>query len=284
MTNKSLAILLAFGAGFVFFFLKQPSENSPSRASKTQLGNPEALILEHKEGGSNSAPIDLSNLSAIEERIGLQRIPIISVAGKAKLNVEVTTTPSCSYGDRDAIDMDLKASPQNKLIATLESLSGSLPPIVWDLSSALKGAELARKSFDLPAVDPPAHYGFFICTAPSIAEKCSDKRVMNINTIFTEHKRRDPNAGKILRTFFYQYFILDSKGLMAFKANAEGVDNFSILKDYLSARGLSSKNLAKEVENVDSNTNTLLSMPLKFDGQNLKIELPKFNESQCPKN
>jgi hypothetical protein len=166
-------------------------------------------------------------------------------------------------------------------MATVESLSEGGQSLRWDLPGEFLERGTASHTFKLPVRSEPSHYGFFLCTAARFDSSCKNKTVRDINEVFTEHIRQKPRAGTELRTLFFQYMILDERGLAAFSHFKNENKNFEELKKYMKDRKLRSKQLEGEIEDVKKNMNTLFSYPLKFTGQKIKVELPKYNISSC---
>ncbi|NBW98675.1 hypothetical protein EBR03_03800 [bacterium] len=216
-----------------------------------------------------------------ERKINLKRTPVPIKEGEATLNVQLTTKGTCFPGDANAIEMDLNAAPNHKLLASLENLSGDGKSIHWDLPSDFLKTGSATQVFRIPAGSKPAQYGFYLCTADKSDKSCQGKTVRDINEIFTEHVRKDPKAGKELRILFFQYFIVDDRGVAAFSSYKNEDQKFEELKLYLKDRGLDGQNALREVDAAKKKMNTLLSYPFVFDGKSLKIELPQYNVAAC---
>jgi hypothetical protein len=197
--------------------------------------------------------------------------------------VKISTKGTCFPGDADAIEMDLKSSPSHKLLATLESLSDGGQSLSWNLPEDFLARGLANNTFNLPVRAEPSEYGFYICTANSSDKSCKDKVAKDVNYIFAEHIRKTPNAGKESRIIFFQYFLLDSRGLAAFASAKNNYKKFEELKFYGKERGIQSRKHDQEIEKVRNMMNTLYSYPFVFDGSTLRIELPKYNIEACQK-
>lgn len=216
-----------------------------------------------------------------ERKINLKRTPVPIEKGEAILNVQITTKGTCFPGDANAIEMDLKAAPNHKLLASLENLSGSGHSAHWDIPDDFLKTGTANHVFKIPVGSTPSQYGFYLCTANKSDKSCRDKAVRDINEVFTEHVRRDPQAGSEVRTLFFQYLMVDERGVAAFSSFKNEDQKFEELKAYLKDRGMSSSNAAREVDEAKKKMGTLLSYPFGFDGKSLKIELPQYNLAAC---
>lgn len=216
-----------------------------------------------------------------ERKINLKRTPVPIEKGEAILNVQITTKGTCFPGDANAIEMDLNAAPNHKLLASLENLSGSGKSMHWDLPSDFLKTGIANQVFRIPAGSKPAQYGFYLCTADKSDKTCQGKTVRDINEVFTEHVRKDPNAGKEVRTLFFQYFIVDERGVAAFSSFKNEDQKFEELKLYLKDRGIDGQGAIREVDAAKKKMDTLLSYPFVFDGKSLRIELPQYNLAAC---
>jgi hypothetical protein len=218
-----------------------------------------------------------------QRKIGLSTYPIPIVNHEAILEFEIATTGACFPGDANAIAMELKSSPSHKVLVTLESLSGDGKSFSWDLPRSFFSTGKAGHEFRLPVSPDPVQYAFYLCTAESSDTSCRSKTVKDINEIFTEHIQKNPQAGKELRNIFFQYFILDERGLTAFADTPKGAQRFEDLKKYLQERRSSEKKMDEVIGLTKKNTQTLASLPFQFDGKKLKVELPEYRPEACAK-
>lgn len=216
-----------------------------------------------------------------ERRLDLKRMPLKIANGEAVLNVEIVTKGTCFPGDANAIEMDLKASPNHRLLVTVEELSGKADTLSWKIPENFLKEGSAKHEFKLKVSEEPAQYGFFLCTASSADSRCGDKPVKDINEIFTEHIRKDENAGKETRNIFFQYFMVDTRGISAFSGTPKNDQKFEGLKKYAQERKMKNKAFDKEIDVAKKNMKTLLSYPFQFDGKKLTVELPQYNVAAC---
>lgn len=216
-----------------------------------------------------------------ERNTRLKRLPLKVENGTVALNISLVLKGTCFPGDANAIEMDLKAAPNHKLMATLESLSAGGPSYSWDIPPEFLKERTATKTFTIPLSDRPSQYGFFICTADSTDKSCRDKTTRDVNEIFAEHLRKDAGAGQELRNIFFQYLLLGETGLVTFADARNDDKKFELLKKYVQDRDVDGKNPKADVDAAQKKMKTLQSFPFSFDGKNIKIELPQYDEKTC---
>lgn len=216
-----------------------------------------------------------------ERNLDLKRLPLKIVDQESVLFVELVMKPSCRPGDADAIQMDLKAAPDHKLMVTLEPLTRKTEALQWDVPSDFFTQGIVEKEFRIPVSEQPSLWGFFLCTAQSRDATCRDKAVTDINNIFTEHLNKKPKAGQQLRSIFYQVFLLDDWGVAAFADIPKTSKRFEQFEKYSVERGISSKESSRAFDLTQKNTETLLSLPFYFNGKTLRVELPKYKIDAC---
>lgn len=288
---------LSFGMTFLvvlvalFLGIKTKNIMSSKQQSEQPFSKNEIRILDPKESSneqnflSQQAKTQLERIQwdNSQRKMGLSTYPIPIVNNEAILDLEVVTTGSCFPGDANAIAMELKSSRSHKLLATLESLSGDGKSLSWDLPKSFFGIGKVEHEFRLPVSSEPVQYAFYLCTAESSDTSCRSKPVKDINEIFTDHIQKNPQAGKEPRNIFFQYFILDERGLTAFADIPKGEQRFEELKKYLQERQSSEKKMGESIALTKKNTQTLASLPFQFDGKKLKVELPEYRQEACGK-
>jgi len=218
-----------------------------------------------------------------EREISLKRTPVEIQNGEAILHVQLVSKSACFPGDANAIEMELKASPGHKLMVTLEKMGEGASSATWDVPSDFLEREEAHSILTLPVEKRPAQYGFYLCTAKREDTSCKGKRVQDLNLVFSEHVRKMPGAGKEPRTIFFQYFLLDDRGLAAFSQAKNNDQQFQNLKLYAKERSVDAIDLNREIDSVKENMATLASLPFVFDGKSITIELPKYDVKSCGK-
>lgn len=216
-----------------------------------------------------------------ERQLDLKRMPLEMRNGEALLKVKLALKPVCFPGDADAIDLELDASPNHRLLVTIEPLSETKDNLSWTLPDNFLKKGLAEHEFKIRVSDKPLQYGFFLCTAESNDSRCGDKPVEDVNVIFREHIRGDKHAGKTPRNIFFQYFLADTRGLSAFSGTDKRQPPFEKLKNYLKERHEGNTHLDREVDLAKKHTKALKSFPFRFEGNTLQIELPQYQASAC---
>ncbi len=263
-----------------------PSLTAP-KATK-DIVKPKAFeIVESKK----TTPLPPSSISyqvivkrdKMEKTVGLKRMALPMEGEEAVLSVTLSIKPVCHPGDADAILKDLKAEPSHKLLATLEDLSGQGKSFSWDIQQSIFKDGKAEKVFKIPVKADSSQYGFFVCTANSSDNTCSDKNIKDVNQIFTEHLTKQPNAGKEVRNIFFQYFLIDERGISTFNRIPRGDGNpaFDNLKKHIIETNALGKPNHAEVDFVKKALKTNDSLPAVFSNGNLILELPKFKERAC---
>jgi len=219
----------------------------------------------------------------MEKVVGLKRMALPVEGGEATLHVKITVKPACHPGDADAIIKDLKSEPSHKLLATLEDLSGNGKNFSWELPQSMIKDGQAEQTFKVPVKSDPAQYGFFICTAKKSDKTCSEKTLKDVNEIFTEHLTKQPNAGKEARNIFFQYFLVDERGLSTFNRVPKGPGNpaFDNLKKYIKEAKATGRPDGSELDLVKKGLKAVNSLPAVFADGTLVLELPKFKEAAC---
>lgn len=221
--------------------------------------------------------------SQMERAVRLKRTAVEIQDGEASLRVALKILGACFPGDANAIEMDLKAHPSHKLMATMESLSENGPAVSWDIPKDFLERGLAQTILKLPIKKEPGHFGFYLCTAERSEKSCKDKPAQDINVVLAEHVRKAPNAGKTLRTLFFQYFLLDERGFAAFSTAETNDAEIERLKLYAKERGDKTSQLAQKIDEVYQQLRLLDSLPFAFEKQTITIELPKYDTQVCGK-
>jgi len=288
-TNRLLAVVFVLFIVMVVVF----SKKRESSVSVQETKNPTPSLLE------KSAPKIIQDLSnpptassraefqslikkdRAEKEIGLQRMALPREGNQAQLKVVLSIKPSCAPGDADAILLDLEKAPSHRLLATFEDLSENQKSLTWEVPQSLFKEGRAEKVFQVPVHSEPIQYGFFLCTANKNDTTCSDKKVQDINEIFTEHLTKKPNAGQQLRNIFFQYFLVDDRGLASFSQISKGEKVYDKLKKYVDETKAPGKPNRAEIDTMKTTLKTVDSLPAVFSNDKLILQLPKFKESAC---
>ena len=284
LATSILAVLLVL----LFFGVAQNlSKTHPQEIEKFKTNEPAPEVIDLQQSKSLMNQNSKLSFQALVQRdkseksIGLKRMPLQVIGGEAHLKVILSLKPSCNPGDADAIIQELGAVTDHKLLATFEDLSGQQKSISWDIPENFIRSGKAENIFKVPIKPEPSQYGFFLCTAQKNDTTCREKEVTDVNLIFTEHLTQTSRADEVLRTIFFQYFLVDERGLAAFSKVSQFNDPFDKLKKYLDDIKASGKVARTEVDLTQQNMQTLDSLPSVFSKGTLILELPKFQEAAC---
>lgn len=289
MKAKTVLVVVAT-ATIVFGLLvfKRKSAVSPSttpaNSSESSVLNNETKLVTPQEGlPSRMSPEEVkvwSKQDLAERQLELERLVLPKEGADSVLNIELKILPSCFPGDADAISMDLNASPNHQLLGTLEGMSVGTLSFSWNVPKELFSTGIARNKFKIRATKEPIQLGFYLCTSKG-GGSCQGKKARDLNEIFTEHLTKKPNAGQEERMIFYQYFLLDEQGLRVFSGVPRGKSHFDKLKKYAAERGFQGQNVNEGIDKAQEAIETLMSLPVKFEKNNLILSLPKFDAVAC---
>ncbi|MFM8316525.1 MAG: hypothetical protein ACKOA8_19770 [Deltaproteobacteria bacterium] len=198
------------------------------------------------------------------------------------LNIELKVKMGCQPGDADAIAMDLKAAPENRLLATLEGMSQGTKSFSWEVPKEFLSSGVTRTQFKIKASKDPIQLGFYLCTSKG-GNSCQNKKIKDINEIFNEHLLAKKDAGKEERVIFYQYFLLDENGLSLFEKSPQGKQPFDEIKKMSQERKFQGQRVEAGIDKAQEAIETLRSLPVIFQKDTLILELPKYDVAACAK-
>jgi hypothetical protein len=285
----AIAIVIVVVVVVVFALSKKnrsvPLVSDPGNSKTENAPPPRPKVIENgpklNQEISRSEFQTLIKKDKLEKEIGLQRMPLPREGNQALLKVVIAITPSCSPGDADAILLDLAKDSSHKLLATFEDLSENQKPLTWEVPQSLFKEGKAETLFKVPVLPDPTQYGFYLCTANGSDTTCKDKKIQDINEIFTEHLTKKSNAGQQLRNIFFQYFIVDERGLAALSKFSKGQKVFDKLKRYTEEAKIQNKSNRSDINWVKKTVETIDSLPAAFSKDKLVLQLPKFREAAC---
>lgn len=291
---KTVTILAAvFGVAFVFLIFRTKSRvenlnltNSNEAVTAVDEAPKKSIVLESDSEFTRLAvntKISEENTKwqLAEKRLNMKGTSLPKRGGEVLLNVELKKSPSCTPGDADAIEMDLKSAPENQLLVTLESMSRGPKSFYWEVPREFSTQGSANKTFQISVKREPLQFGLYVCTARLGTKSCQEKKVRDVNEIFTEHFTKKANAGKEERVIFYQYLLIDDRGLSAFQESARGEQQFNELKGYARERKFQGDNVEAGIDSAKNNLETLLSLPVAFEKNKIVVELPKYDAMAC---
>ncbi len=218
-----------------------------------------------------------------ERQLDMKSVALPKEGADSLLNVELKLKLGCMPGDADAIAMDLKAANGKVLLGTLEGMSAGTKSFSWEVPKDFLTGGVAKKQFKIAATTKPIQLGFYLCTAKGGDKTCQNKKVRDINEIFTEHLTNKPKAGEEERVIFYQYFLVDDRGLTTFQGYPKGEQQFDELKKYAGVRKFQGEKVNEGIDKAKAALTTLVSLPVVFNKDSLTIELPKYDVAACAK-
>ncbi len=218
-----------------------------------------------------------------ERQLDMKSLALPKEGADSLLNVELKLKLGCMPGDADAIAMDLKAANGKLLLGTLEGMSEGIKSFSWEIPKDFLTGGTAKKQFRIAATKEPIQLGFYLCTVKGGDKTCQNKTVRDINEIFTEHLTAKPKAGEEDRVIFYQYLLVDDRGVTVFQGYPKGDQQFNELKKYAGVRKFQGQKAGDGIDKARTALETLVSLPVVFNGDTLTIELPKYDVVACAK-
>jgi len=289
LKNKPILVLLVvLTVLLAVLVVRSKSRVMPSAAlespTSANLSKTEPQVIDSNHGLPPRMPSEQvkawEKQDLAERQLEFQNFLLPKEGSDSVLNIELKILPSCFPGDADAIGMDLKASPTFKLLGTLEGMSRGTLSESWEVPKDLFSKGSATTRFKLKARKEPLQLGFYVCTSKD-GTSCQGKKVRDINDIFTEHLTKKSRAGQEERMIYYQYFLLDERGLRAFQGNPKGKAHFENLKKYAAERQFQGKDVNEGIDKAKEALETLISMPVKFEKETLIVSLPKYDAVEC---
>lgn len=217
--------------------------------------------------------------SQSERKAFLKRLPLEVKDGKANVKVSVSLLKRCEPGDLDAIRLDFNKDRQKRLKIGFENLENDREAYFSELPDNFFEKNKFEFQFSIPVSDTPAQYGFFVCSNKN-AEKCSEKEFKEINDIFVEHHNNKEYTPKD-RLYFFQYALIDSRGIAVFGIHPKGDEPFQAIETYVQERGVSSLAAKTVLEKSKKWTHLLGSLPVKFTGTSVELEIPQYSKEAC---
>jgi hypothetical protein len=272
--------------GLILFRLMKRNE-IPATYS---LSDQTQVIVSGNSTGSNASELGSVSPETVarwakwhlkEKELGMRSLSLPKAGKNSLLEIFIQVTPGCTPGDADAIAMELKAAPQHRLLATLEGMSQGLKSFSWELPQDFLSTGQAQNKFEIPATEEPLQYGFYLCLASSGEKSCQNKKIIDINKIFTEHLTKASNAGQEEHVIFYQYLLVDEKGVSIFQESPRGQQRFDELKKYAAERKFQGDNANQGIDQAKEALQTLLSLPIVLEKDHLILELPKYDARAC---
>lgn len=204
-----------------------------------------------------------------------------------RLHIQVTAAGNgCTWGDFDAIELDLKHAKIPRLLVSLEPLGDSnFPPMVSDISSFDLGKGFVS-TYQLPKFSKPTHLAFYICKDSEKKNRCSDKPVVDLQGLLniyltpTGALRKAPGeTGETVeaadKTYYFAYLLADGNHVYVLKNQPTPAD-YAKLESY--TRSIGSAGIAKL---VDEKSNETHSVQPEVKNDILSLTLPRLNKAEC---
>ena len=291
ISKKQIFFLAGTLVVLIFLILRNQSQKveNISPNSNIDTGTPQNVVIipAPTDKPSSNSTFEQKQITKYakwqlqEKNLGLRGIELPKDGQKSVLTIEVKIKPYCTPGDADAIEMELKANSQNQLLATLEGMGSVKESFTWKIPKDLFTSGVAQQEFKISTTEKPLQYGFYLCTASSLDKTCQDKKLRDINEIFTEHLTKQTNLGQEKRIIFYQYLLFDERGVSFFEDVPRGEQKIKELKDYARERDFQGDKIEEGIDKASVGLQTLRSLPVQIDKNRLVLELPKYDPIAC---
>ena len=272
MPNKWL--MLGLGVLVALFFLFRP----PKRASNVDLSSTsgrkeEAVQAEEK---------------TLEQEVGMKSVSITP----GQLSLKFRPKKACSGGDLDALKVELEGNKDRNLLLSVESMDGVAFPAGTTQVSLDDLTQGFRHRFDLPKNEAPYQVGIYLCRDRKGQKSCSGKPFVDINKLFQRAAaRKSPyniahGTNKTAQDedviYFYQYAMVEGGQARVFQDFQVSPLAYRKLGRYVNSRkGEGASGAEVALERAKSLSETLKSLPLQSDSEDLIAELPYFDASAC---
>ncbi|MFN8389654.1 MAG: hypothetical protein U0136_05135 [Bdellovibrionota bacterium] len=197
-----------------------------------------------------------------------------------------TTSNGCTWGDYDAIQLELQDSKNKRLLVSLEPIGvKGASTMTTDITSF----DLEKgfvTTYQLPASGKPQHYGLYICKDSDRTGSCGGKPATDVQAVLESHLtpmdaktgalgKRPETKQATDKTYYFAYLLADGNNLYVMKNQMQESD-YATLGDYLKSVGAPAV-LAVIRERADK---TLSVQPVVKDGI-LSLTLPQFDKTAC---
>ncbi len=204
---------------------------------------------------------------------------------------QITSTDRCSFGDLDALFLDLyHSSPETKVLLTLEDFLNpeqiyfTKDLIADQFDEKIIGKGGYQSSLELPQLPSAKLLALYVCKDLS-GKSCSGKLVQDVNKTINVY-----NANSTLpkgfraddKIYFFSYLLVD-KNKVSIVASPLGENEYPVFQDYLKANGISAADAEKITAKVKMNNDLLGSEALSFTDKSASINLllPRLNSKKC---
>jgi hypothetical protein len=217
-------------------------------------------------------------------KLRFHQLSTVASGGATRLEVRFGVESGCSFGDVDALEMDLHYDSRSPLIASLESLDPAvmLPPI----SVAITQDELGKgvsKVFQLPAGTPAVPLGLFLCRDGAGRHKCMGKPSLNPTAVVVKDTAELGSGKSALppdRIYYFQLAWWDGKGKLSLPDDHALAD----LPELAIPAQLRESGLSLPKSGLDLARplySQLRSSPLQTSGNHLTASLARRDRRMC---
>lgn len=192
----------------------------------------------------------------------------------------------CSWGDLDAIQLELQHSKTKRLLVSLEPLAGSAAPNVTDIT-AFDLEKGFVTTFLLPKGAKSSHLAFYICKDSERKNRCGAKPAIPPQTVLQSYLTPMDAAGKLGeapkepedatdKIYYFAYILVEGKTGYALK-NRMTPGDYDRLGAYLQSTG-AAPGLAKSIREKNDTMDSV--QPQALD-DTISLGLPRIEKAAC---
>ena len=212
--------------------------------------------------------------------------------GGLRMKVRVSAPSNgCTWGDLDAIQLEMKSTKTPRLLVSVEALGtggGTIAPVTTDISSF----DLEKgfvTTFVLPKFSKPANLVFYLCKDSDRKGKCAGKPAVRPQTVLQSYLTPlDRETGKrgpapeekeaSDKIYYYAYVLVNGSTGYTLKNNMDEPD-YAKLGEYLKSIGVT-PDVAKAIR---ENNDAMDSVQPAVVDDVLTLSLPRLEKDACPK-
>lgn len=203
----------------------------------------------------------------------------------SKLRVRLVQKPVCSFGDLDAVNLELMYSKKARLLLSLECVSCGTK----GESREITAMDLVKRESDMdiaiPKVSEPQLFGLSICKDSEGTGTCKNKNLLSISQILTryapdnaERLSLDP-ASPSDKVFFFSQMIVYPEKIVAI-TSPFGQKQRIQLEELVKRDNVA--NASQSVQETARFNDTLGSLPVRAArGNVLALDLPYYDVQRC---
>lgn len=205
---------------------------------------------------------------------------------------QITSNTICSFGDLDAMFMDLYNSPdETSLYLRLEDLTSKEKIFSKNLIAEKFDEKVVSISGFVSKMVIPASkdfkiFGMYVCKDINSNGSCAEKKAIDINQVVNVYNAEKPeNVSEIEdKNYFFSFLIMKGDKLSILESPLS-VNEYPVLKKYFIDNGIAPEIAEKAVGKIRSLNDTLGSESLSFIEQKgsplINITLPRLDSKKC---